>query len=108
MPSTWNHNMPFGSIIVPCYNHGHYVKAAIQSVLDQTWHNFEIIVVNDDSHVDETVKILNDLQMPKTRAGWDRSIKLPSHEKYESFDAFRLKICAEYANGIWNLSKLLR
>ena len=37
------------SIIIPCYNQGIYVAEAIQSALDQTYDNIEIVCVNDAS-----------------------------------------------------------
>src|SRR5690606_1703762 len=37
------------SVIIPCYNHGHYVEQAIDSVLNQTYKNVEVIVINDGS-----------------------------------------------------------
>lgn len=37
------------SIIIPCYNYAHFLGEAIESVLDQTHHNFEIIVVDNGS-----------------------------------------------------------
>lgn len=40
---------PLVSIIIPCYNSEQYVAAAIQSCLNQTYVNLEIIVINDGS-----------------------------------------------------------
>ncbi|MCY0975824.1 glycosyltransferase family A protein [Chryseobacterium wangxinyae] len=37
------------SIIVPCYNQAQYLDACLQSVLDQTYQDWECIIVNDGS-----------------------------------------------------------
>lgn len=45
------------SIIIPCYNNGHYVAEAIQSALSQTYKDIEVIVVNDGSTDHSDVEI---------------------------------------------------
>ena len=37
------------SIVIPCFNHWHYLKEAVQSALDQSYQDREIIVVDDGS-----------------------------------------------------------
>ncbi|WP_055443069.1 glycosyltransferase family 2 protein [Lacinutrix himadriensis] len=41
--------MPFFSIIIPLYNKEHFIVNTIQSALDQTFQDFEILIVNDGS-----------------------------------------------------------
>jgi glycosyltransferase involved in cell wall biosynthesis len=48
------------SIIIPSFNRAHIVKRAIQVVLEQTYQDFEIIIV-DDGSVDNTEEIIKEL-----------------------------------------------
>ena len=48
--------LPLVSIIVPCYNYGNYLKRAVTSIINQTFSNWELIIVNDGS-TDNTSEI---------------------------------------------------
>jgi glycosyltransferase involved in cell wall biosynthesis len=43
------HNSPLVSIVIPCYRQGHFLGEAIESVLNQTYPNHEIVVIDDGS-----------------------------------------------------------
>ncbi len=51
----------FVSIIIPCYNSQQFIRRAINSVLKQSYRNFEIIAVNDGSK-DSTSSILDEFK----------------------------------------------
>ncbi len=49
---------PLISVIIPNYNHSRFLDERIQSVLNQTYQNFEVIIL-DDKSIDNSVEIIN-------------------------------------------------
>lgn len=45
------------SVIMPCYNSAHFISETIQSIVNQTYKNFELIIV-DDCSFDNTIEIV--------------------------------------------------
>ena len=61
------------SVVMSVYNGERYLDDAIASILDQTYSNFEFIIINDGSN-DNTLKIIKDYQKQ------DKRIKLISRQ----------------------------
>ncbi len=55
------------SVIVPCYNQGHFIMDALNSVAYQTYNNWEIVIVNDGSTDAETNSLLAKLKFKNTK-----------------------------------------
>ena len=47
----------FFSIIIPCYNGANTIKRTISSILEQSYNNYEVIIVNDAS-TDDSLEII--------------------------------------------------
>ncbi len=65
---------PLVSVIIPMFNSGKYITATIQSVLNQTYQNYEIIIV-DDGSTDNSLKIASEFA-----ARHNDKIKILQHE----------------------------
>jgi len=59
--------MPKVSVIIPCYNQGKYLDETVNSVLAQSYGNYEIVIVNDGSTDEFTNNLLREYRRPKTK-----------------------------------------
>ena len=57
-------NQPLVSIILTCYNHEKFILSAVESCLNQTYQNIEIIAVDDHS-IDRTAILLSKVTDPR-------------------------------------------
>lgn len=81
-----NKNKPLISVIMPAHNAQKYISGAIESVLNQTFKNFELIII-DDFSTDKTLDII------KAFSKKDHRIKIVNNDK-------RLNIAASLNKGI--------
>ncbi|MBN2391117.1 MAG: glycosyltransferase [Anaerolineae bacterium] len=84
------------SVCITSYNHARYLPATLDSVLDQDFDNFEIVVV-DDGSTDDSLALLTDYQgryPDKVRCYWH-----PDHENKGISATFNL--AAQKAKGTY-------
>lgn len=99
-------NEPLVSVIIPTYNRRNTILASVNSVLNQTYKNIELIVV-DDCSTDDTISILEQIN--------DKRLKIIRHSENKGQNAARntgIKASTgEYiahhdSDDIWHLNKL--
>ncbi len=83
-------NKPLISIIVPVFNSEKYISRCINSILEQTYGNFELIIINDGSK-DKSLKICEEYQKK------DRRIKVFNQEN--KGQAFARNVGLDNAKG---------
>jgi len=52
------------SIILPTFNRAHFIRATLDSVFDQTYINWELVII-DDGSTDDTVDVLKEYDDPR-------------------------------------------
>ena len=57
---------PLVSVLMPVYNCELYIESAVNSILSQTYSNFEFFII-DDASTDNTINILNNFKDPRIR-----------------------------------------
>ena len=59
--------IPTFSVVIPTYNQADYLRVSLRSVLDQTYQDYEVIVVNNYS-TDHTLDVIRDAGDPRVQA----------------------------------------
>ncbi len=85
--------MSLVSIIVPNYNHAKYLNERMDSILNQTFQDFEVIILDDHSsddsktvidsykdHPKVTHIVYNDVNSGRTFLQWEKGILLANHD----------------------------
>jgi glycosyltransferase involved in cell wall biosynthesis len=68
---------PLVSVCIPTYNGEDYILEALQSVVNQSYDNLEILI-SDDNSSDNTIKLVSDFIDSHS----DKSMKLFTHERF--------------------------
>ena len=72
---------PLVSVICLCYNHRRFVREAVESVLNQSYKNIQVIVADDastDNSVEEIHKLESNVSVDRTTASPKKSWELQS------------------------------
>lgn len=83
-------NYPLFSVLIANYNNGRYIEEALQSVLQQSYQNWEVVIV-DDASTDNSAEVLKKYET-------DTRIKVFKNDKNEGC-GFTKRRCAELALG---------
>lgn len=86
------HYQPLVSILVPCYNEEKVLKASLESLINQTYPKFEILVIDDGSH-DDTYLIAKNMEFN------NGDTRLKAYTKENGGKAFALNYGIEKAKG---------
>jgi glycosyltransferase involved in cell wall biosynthesis len=82
------------SVLMPCFNHGAFIAEAVDSVLAQTFQDFEIIVVDDGSTEPPTLDALSRVGGPRTTVLTIVNRGLPAARNHAALHASGEFFCA--------------
>jgi glycosyltransferase involved in cell wall biosynthesis len=85
--------MPKVSIVLPNYNYEHFLDERIQSLLDQTYTDFELIII-DDASKDKSIDLINKyVKDPRVRTQF---FQVNSNSTYQRWNDGADMACGDY------------
>ncbi len=96
---------PLFSVVIPSYNHADFVGDALESVLNQTFEEFEVIIV-DDGSTDDTRSVIAGYDDPRIHYVHQPNKGLPAARNTGIRHARAPWIALLDADDIWHSSKL--
>lgn len=88
------------SVVIPAYNYARYLPEAVDSVLAQTYANFEVIVV-DDGSTDDTRAVVERYTDPRVRYVWQQNQGLSAARNTGISEATRELVAFLDADDLW-------
>lgn len=99
---------PFFSIILPTYNRAEKLKLSLLSVINQTFGNFEVLVM-DDGSTDETEAVVKSFNDSRIKYSWEVNSGGPAKPRNRGISFAKGKwICFLDSDDIWLPGKLER
>ena len=100
-----NKALPIVSVVIPMFNVGKYIQQCLDSVLSQSFRNFEVLCV-DDGCTDDTLNIVNQYTDPRIKLIQQRNRGLSGARNTGIFAAKGLYVALLDADDFWAPDKL--
>ena len=106
LPQKVEFDKPKVSVILTSYNHAAYIGAAIESVLNQTFTDFELLIVDDNSK-DNSQEIILSYEDPRIKTFFYKENRGARLAVVDAFNAAQGKyIAVHHSDDIWREDKL--
>ncbi len=97
---------PLVSVVISCFNYGRYIEECVESVLNQSFKNFEIIII-DDGSTDNSESIINKYKKHETiRCFWQHNRGQANAKNRGIFESKGEFIAFLDADDVWLSNKL--
>lgn len=100
-------NYPLVSVIIPCYNHQNYIEECLLSILNQSYKNIQLIVIDDGSK-DQSVSIIEKIREKhnfifekQSNIGLSKTLN-KALEKYVTGEF----VCTLASDDFWDINKI--